>query len=98
MSLNENAVSRIQSLIEKLGKLPDSHPDFPTVYHASNATKIDSIKTSLMVIIEREYAKSSMKEQLVNSSHTLKGGASHSYFLLGDHRPLAPRPFCGNFR
>jgi hypothetical protein len=72
MSSNEDGVSQIQSIIEKLDKLPDSHPKFPTVYHASNATKIDSIKTSLTIIIEREYAKSSMKEQLLNQLNGIK--------------------------
>jgi hypothetical protein len=66
MSSNEDAVSQIQSLIEKLDKLPDSHPKFPTVYHASNETKIDSIKTSITFIVEREYARSTMKEMLLN--------------------------------
>jgi hypothetical protein len=72
MNSNEEAVSQIQSLIEKLDKLPDNHPKFQTVYHASNATKIDSIKTSLTIVIEREYAKSSMKEQLLNQLNGIK--------------------------
>jgi hypothetical protein len=72
MNSNEGAVSQIQSFLEKLDKLPDSHPKFPTVYHASNATKIDSIKTSLTIVIEREYAKSSMKEQLLNQLKDIK--------------------------
>ena len=72
MSSNEDAVSQIQSLIEKLDKLPDSHPKFPTVYHASNATKIDIIKTSLMIIIGREYAKSTMQEMLLNQLKAIK--------------------------
>lgn len=72
MSSNEDAISQIQSIIEKLDKLPDSHPKFQTVYHASNATKIDSLKTSLAIIIEREYARSSMKEQLLNQLNGIK--------------------------
>jgi hypothetical protein len=72
MNSNEEAVSQIQSLIEKLDKLPDSHPKFQTVYHASNATKIDSIKTSLTIVIEREYAKSGMKDQLLNQLNRIR--------------------------
>jgi hypothetical protein len=72
MSSNEEAVSQIQGLIEKLDKLPDSHPKFTTVYHVSNETKIDSIKTSFTIIIEIEYAKSSMKEQIFNQLKGIK--------------------------
>ena len=34
----------------------------------------------------------------VNSSRALNGGASCFSFMVVDHRPLAPRPFCRNFR
>lgn len=72
MNSNEEAVSQIQNLIEKLDKLPDSHPKFQTMYNASNATKIDSIKTTLTIVIERAYAESSMKEQLLSQLNCIK--------------------------
>ncbi len=72
MNSNEDAISQIQTLIEKLDKLPNNHPKYATVYHASNATKIDSIKTSLTIIIEREYSKSSMKDSLLSQLLRIK--------------------------
>lgn len=52
--------------------MPDGHPKFQTVYHASNATKIDSLKTSIAILIEREYARSSMKEPLLSQLDGIK--------------------------
>jgi hypothetical protein len=72
MNSNEDTFGQIQGLIEKLNKLPDSHPKISTVYNASNETKIESIKTSLTIIIEREYANSSMKKQLLDQINGIK--------------------------
>jgi hypothetical protein len=64
--MDSDAVGQIQTLIEKLDKLPDPHPVYPNWHHASTATKVKSIKTSLALIIEREYANSSMKDSLLD--------------------------------
>jgi len=67
-----DAVDHIQNLIERLGKLPESHPRISTVYHSSNAPKMESIKNSLIIIIEREYAKSEMKNSLLEQVKSVK--------------------------
>jgi hypothetical protein len=74
MDSNSDTVSQIQTLIEKLDKLPDPHPVYPNWYHASTVIKINSIKTSLTVIIERAYAKSTMRDSLLGQ---LKGISVH---------------------
>lgn len=68
--MDSDAVSQIQTLVEKLNKSPDPHPVYPNWYHTATATKVKSIKTSLALIIEREYANSSMKDPLLDK---LKG-------------------------
>lgn len=72
MNSNVDAVCRIQSLIEKLDKLPVSHPKFSTVYHASNTTQIESIKRSLTIFIERECRGSIMRETFFNQLKDIK--------------------------
>jgi len=86
-----NSNEDLQILIEKLDKLPDIHPVYPTVYHASTASKFNSIKQSLTIIIEREYAGSSMKEQFLSQ---LKGIGVRAVNLTNDQgKAVVPEQF-----
>ena len=70
--MDSDAVSQIRTLIEKLNKSPDPHPVYPNWYHASTAVKVKSIQSSLAIIIEREYANSSMKDLLLDKLKGIK--------------------------